>query len=129
MKNNSDVAKLWIEKADKDLDIAELLLKKKDKYLDFACFHCQQAFEKYLKSLIANSGKFPERTHDLVKLLNKVTKFNLGLVKFIDTAKDLTPYSVVPRYPNELFHITAPKLRKLIKKTNELGDLVKELIL
>ena len=128
MKNNKHVAKLWIEKADKDLGVAELLLKKKNQYLDLASFHCQQDFEKYLKSLIAYHGIFPERTHDLVELLNKTLKYKFELMKFIDAAKALTPYAVIPRYPNEIFDVSIPKLRSLIKKTKKLAELMKELI-
>ena len=126
--NNKHVAKLWIEKADKDLEATELLLRKQKRLLDFACFHCQQAFEKYLKSLIAYNGIFPDRTHDLEKLLNKSTKYEFSLIKFIDIARELTRYAVIPRYPDEVFDVSVSKLRNLIKKTKELGNLVKELI-
>src|SRR5262249_1884728 len=37
---------------------------------DAACFHCQQAAEKYLKALLKELGLVVPRTHELNKLLN-----------------------------------------------------------
>src|SRR3989338_5308799 len=106
MKNkNKLVARQWLEKADKDLEVAEILFKKGKRFTDFSCFHCQQAFEKYLKALAANNGLVPDRTHDLEKLLNKVIRYDFSLVKLIDLAKEMSPFAVLPRYPDEVFTI------------------------
>lgn len=118
----------WIEKADKDLEVSEILLKKRSRYLDFACFHCQQAFEKYLKALLIYNKVFPPRTHILEDLLEKTFKYNLGLLKFVDVAKEISPFAVIPRYPDEILDITIPKLRSLIKKTKGLANLIKDLV-
>ena len=125
---NQILAKEWILKADKDLEVSGILLKKRSRYLDVASFHCQQAFEKYLKSTIVNNGIVPEKTHLLENLLNKVLEYDLRFVKWMDAAREISPYAIIPRYPDEKFDITTPKLRKLIKKTDELGNLVKEIV-
>ena len=129
MKDKNNLLAIeWIKKADKDLEVAEILLKEKKKYLDLASFHCQQAFEKYLKGLLVNNGVLPGKTHNLEKLLNQSLKYNLGLFKWVDAAKEISPFAVIPRYPDEIFDIKSSTVRKLIKKTKIFASFIKELI-
>jgi len=41
--------KQWLEKAEHDLIAAKLIIENQPIILLIACFHCQQAVEKYLK--------------------------------------------------------------------------------
>ncbi|MEX2140385.1 MAG: HEPN domain-containing protein [Pirellulales bacterium] len=49
--------------------MARHLFKLKSLPCDEICFHCQQAIEKYLKSLLAEFGLPIQKTHDLTILL------------------------------------------------------------
>lgn len=130
MKNKNHILAIgWIEKADKDLEVAELLVKKKKQYLDLASFHCQQAFEKYLKGLLVFNGVLPSKTHNLEELLSQAFKYHLGLLKWVNAAKEISPFAVIPRYPDELFDIPIPTVKKLIKQTKSLAEFIKELII
>src|SRR5213595_3317087 len=64
------VTRSWVRKAERDFKVAQGLLRRwVAGYGDAACFHCQQAVEKYLKARLIESGiPFP-RTHDLSALL------------------------------------------------------------
>ena len=42
----------WLEKAQHDLDSAQRLIEIEPMILDNACFHSQQAIEKYLKAYL-----------------------------------------------------------------------------
>lgn len=42
----------WITKADRDLLLAKDALPNLSAYPDLICYHCQQAAEKYLKTLL-----------------------------------------------------------------------------
>ncbi len=128
MKKNKLLAEDWFEIADKDLEISKKLLKDGQRYIGFAAFHCQQAFEKYLKGIIVFHGKLPEKTHNLQVLLKEVLNHHLEFMKYLDTSIELTPCAVVPRYPDEYFVLTISKLKKLIKKTEDLQYFVKEYI-
>ena len=44
-----------------------------------SCYHAQQSVEKGLKALILEKGKVPQRTHDLVELLEKVNKLGWSI--------------------------------------------------
>jgi HEPN domain-containing protein len=61
------------------------------------CFHCQQAAEKYLKTLlIFHEVSFP-KTHDLLLLLELAAKHHEELLFHRDLFEYLNPYSVQDR--------------------------------
>jgi HEPN domain-containing protein len=60
MKNDLDVAKTLIRKADNDLRVARIGIEH-DAPLDTLAFHIQQAAEKMLKALLASRGFSPNR--------------------------------------------------------------------
>ena len=68
-------AKEWTSFADKDLDVAVHLFETfRPMPLEIICFHCQQAAEKAVKSVIVlkgSQGGFP-RKHDLFLLLGQI---------------------------------------------------------
>ena len=64
MKDNVALALGWMRKGDSDLADARRTVGSGGPY-DTACFHAQQAVEKYLKALLAFDGQPIPRTHDL----------------------------------------------------------------
>jgi HEPN domain-containing protein len=68
MKTTADLVKGWVSKADSDLENAQLCIAA-NASLDTACFHTQQAAEKFIKAyLMAYSLSVPF-IHNLEKLL------------------------------------------------------------
>lgn len=100
MNGNSDVAWGWIRKGDNDLRTARQSLALEGPY-DTACFHCQQAVEKYLKAVLALHGRPVPRTHDLrdIHLVVVANEASLSLGG-VDLSS-LTPYAVEVRYDFE----------------------------
>ena len=70
MKDNLALAQGWIRKADSDLSDARRTVNSEGPY-DTACFHAQQAVEKYLKGFLSLYGKPIPRIHDLEELYCK----------------------------------------------------------
>ena len=70
-----DDAREWLSFAEADLGVAEHLNKTyHPKPLEIICFHCQQAAEKAVKSIIVlngSQGGIPKK-HDLFLLLNQI---------------------------------------------------------
>ena len=66
---------------------------------DQICFLCQQAAEKYLKSLLEEEGQFVPKTHDLLVLLGLVQSQHPNTVPLRRGLSALTRYGVAPRYP------------------------------
>ena len=62
-------------------------------------FHGQQAVEKYLKAVLALNEVPVRRTHDIGALLGQLAELGVELPDGLDAALELTPYSVLERYP------------------------------
>ena len=101
LKDDIQIAKQWVAKADNDLLNADNNLKCEEVPFDTVCFHCQQATEKILKAyLIANQKPYPI-THDLFFLLEQVLLLNPKAERLRDALAMLTPYAVEIRYPDD----------------------------
>jgi HEPN domain-containing protein len=55
MKDKNELAKGWIRKAESDLTSVRRTLASEGPF-DTACFHCQQAIEKFFKAFLAFQG-------------------------------------------------------------------------
>lgn len=67
MKDKLALVHGWFRKADSDLANARRTVTGDGPY-DTACFHAQQAIEKYLKGYLAWHEQPVPRTHDLEEL-------------------------------------------------------------
>ena len=116
-----DDAKEWLSFAEADLGVAEHLNKTyHPKPLEIICFHCQQAAEKAVKSIIVlngSQGGIPKK-HDLFLLLNQIKNMVSIEENYYDYADILAPYGVAMRYPNELF-LEDRHAEKAIQMANE----------
>jgi HEPN domain-containing protein len=91
--------KQWLEKAEHDLIAAKLIIDNQPVILDIACFHCQQAVEKYLKTfLVFKNQDFP-KTHNLDILLKNCSDQNPEFGT-LDTG-NLEDFAVRGRYPHD----------------------------
>ncbi len=102
MKHKGDLANGWVLKGDSDLANAKRTVCSDGPY-DTACFHAQQAAEKYLKATLAFHGVMIPRTHDLEEL-------QLLCVEFVTAAdfrhlalEELSDYAVSVRYDFEFW--------------------------
>ena len=75
----------WIQKAQHDLMSAQRLPEIEPMILDNACFHCQQAIEKYLKAFLIFHGLDIERTHNIIFLLSQCANFDAVQGRYPDT--------------------------------------------
>lgn len=90
----------WLRFANMDLEIAKNSLRTMQPApLEIICYHCQQAAEKFLKSVIVSYGAEVEKTHDLTKLLDALKEFIDVPEQFLDSAEILTLFGVRARYP------------------------------
>ena len=93
-----DLARGWMQKGESDRFNAERTARSSGPY-DTACFHAQQAVEKYLKSVLALAGSPIPRTHDLEDIYNRclVVEPALILTDRMELSV-LPPYAVQSRY-------------------------------
>ncbi len=97
MKSLADAVNGWFRKGDSDLATVRVCLGA-DQCLDTACFHAQQAAEKYIKAyLVAYGTEFPF-IHNLEKLIQLCAQHDQAFASLGDLADSLTPYAVSLRY-------------------------------
>lgn len=122
-KEEKEVLLQWIEKAEHDMIATSILLEANPAILAIACFHCQQAIEKYLKAfLIYNNQEFIF-THNLDYLVHECSAFDEDFINL--DLKNLNIYAVRARYPHD--YIT-PEYSEA-KEYFEIASNVKELVL
>lgn len=101
MKEKADLVRGWIRKADSGLLALEGSISVGA--LDAACFHAQQAAEKYLKAYLVQQGiEFP-LTHNLAKLLELCSTVDPSFRSLESVAGPLTPYAVEMRYDSDFW--------------------------
>ena len=101
MKDRTDLVAGLVRKAESDLLAMNASLSAGA--LDAACFHAQQAAEKYLKSFLASKEIAFPHSHNLSKLLNACAAIDPSLRELSETAATLTPYAVELRYDFEFW--------------------------
>jgi HEPN domain-containing protein len=91
----------WVAKAEADLAVVKRIGKAKPPLHDAACFHCQQAAEKYLKALLQELGLAVPHTHDLAALLELLLPHDTSLKSLRRALLSLGRYAVDYRYPGK----------------------------
>lgn len=102
MKDQLALALGWIRKGDSDLADARRTLASEGPY-DTACFHAQQAVEKYLKALLALRERPIPRTHDLEELARLVGQLAPSPPLSELDLGELTGHGVESRYDVEFW--------------------------
>jgi len=123
MKDKNELAKGWIRKAESDLAAVRLTLASEGPF-DTACFHCQQAIEKFLKAFLAFQGQQIPRTHDLEELAKLCSLLDETLKWEELNLEEVTDYAVAVRYDLEFW----PE-RDVAQETLKKAEKVKEEIL
>lgn len=98
----NDLTAEWIAKAEGDLTTAgrELRARRSPNY-DAACFHAQQAAEKYLKAFLQERDESFPKTHNLIELLELCLPLDPLFELQRDLLVRLDRYAVRYRYPGE----------------------------
>ena len=121
-ENQKDLVEQWLEKALHDELAYKTLIKHRPLILDTACFHSQQAVEKYLKAfLVFKNYDFP-KIHDVTALQKLCVKFDKDFEKLEVT--DLRYYAVDVRYPDEYIEPSLKVAKSYLKIVTQVKKLV-----
>jgi HEPN domain-containing protein len=93
--------KAWLSRAATDLRAAALDLAADPPVLDDLVFHCQQAVEKAMKSLLTWHDEPFGKTHNLESLGEACLRLDSTLRPLVDRAVPLTEYAWKFRYLGE----------------------------
>lgn len=120
--------KYWIDLAEYDLETAKAMLDTK-RYL-YVGFMCHQTIEKGLKALIANSGSFPPKIHNLIELSKRAALYDMLSCQQKDFLMELNPLNIQSRYPSYIEKMNAiltdAKCKDILSETKELLQWIKE---
>ena len=86
--------------ADEDLDSAKFLTNKHPKPLEIISYHCAQAVEKYLKGFLEYNDIVPEKTHNLLKLLDRCIEIDESLKEIMKECELINKFTSQIRYIN-----------------------------
>ena len=114
----------WISKANLDTMAAEALFLRDLPLFYPACFHSQQAVEKYLKAYLTQwQVEFP-RTHSIREILNLVKTIDEELANDLLPASALTPYGVEVRYPGDIPKPTQQETEEAISLARKVQEAI-----
>ena len=114
----------WVRKAEVDVAAARRLCEQKPPLNDPACFHCQQAVEKYLKALLQELELAVPRTHDLDDLLSRVLPKYPALMVFRASMNRMTQYAVDYRYPG--IHASTRQVQSALRFTARVRETIRQ---
>ena len=89
----------WLTIAEHDLLNTTTVIEHQPLILDTACFHCQQAAEKFLKAFLIFKGQDIAKTHNIKFLLEESAKIDSDFSE-IDI-KNLNDFAIDIRYPDD----------------------------
>ena len=114
----------WLGKAEQDLRASEALLAAQPPLLYAACFHAQQAAEKYVKALLTwRQVEFP-KTHAIEQLLDLMKQADAETASSLVDAAALTPYGVDIRYPGDEPEPDQEQTRRAVELARVVRDTV-----
>lgn len=95
-------AEAWIEVAEIDRELAIRASGPPRVISIGVCFHAQQCVEKYLKAVLAESGRPIPRTHDVGALVRLIVDLVPDQSGWEEELRALGPYAVALRYPTDV---------------------------
>jgi HEPN domain-containing protein len=98
-------AKTWLRYAEEDLRAAKWALQGEDVAPRHACFLCQQAAEKAVKSLLIMAGVDFPKVHDIEALCRLLPEHLARPISLTDPSS-LTQWAVESRYPTDSLEAT-----------------------
>lgn len=117
----------WLTKAGDDYRAARLLLNNELPLTAPACFHCQQAVEKYFKAyLIVQKIDFP-KTHDVDHLLKLCNNSNPTIFNEIQLF-ELAEFGVDIRYPGEIETPTLAEAQQYFEIAKQIKQIVEPIV-
>lgn len=114
MNVNNPAIKDWIDKADHYLGSARLIYLHNPEYFDTIAFHCQQAAEKYLKTILVYHDLEFRRSHNLTYLLDILSHKIEIEEELYDKAIFLNGFGIQIRYPGNLVKLSKDELETSI---------------
>lgn len=124
----NESAEEWFRKASKDMKAAGTLSEDEELW-ELACYHFQQAAEKFLKGFLATIGGRVPYTHDLEELAIRCSEHDRDFLTIQDDSLYLNPFYIEARYPTGgPLDISIDRLRAAEDAAQRINSLVEKKI-
>lgn len=114
----------WFSRGDDDLVLVKLILEKGTGSPNLACFHAQQAAEKYLKGFLAYHDLHVRRIHDLEILVEDGKKVEQLVAGLQDDARFLNQFYIESRYPDDYIELLCEDAGKALTAAIRIKEFV-----
>jgi HEPN domain-containing protein len=118
---NIDEVIEWYRIADNDFDSAKLLNDAVRKHYEIICYHCSQSVEKYLKGYLIYNDLTPQKTHDLLFLINLCIKMDNDFEDIMVECGFLNRFANDIRYPHR-YEVNENDVNHSIDAVNKIRD-------
>jgi HEPN domain-containing protein len=126
----------WVQIAEEDLYSAQILYKQVRKPYEIICYHCAQSIEKYLKRYLTYNDIVPEKTHNLLLLLELCIEKDKNFEIIRTECSLLNRFTNEIRYPYRIeikeedvsYSINAVERIKYIEPIKNIIDVVDKII-
>jgi len=108
MKSALDLAKRYLELADRDIAAFNKMKNDPGFHVTTTCFHAQQGIEKCLKAVLVLNGIAFRKTHDLDELVDSLIARHISHPFESTTLSVMNPYAVLMRYEDIEFAGVTP---------------------
>ena len=108
MKSALDLARRYLELADRDIVAFNKMKDDPDFHVTTTCFHAQQGIEKCLKAVLVLHGIAFRKTHDLDELVDLIIARHIPHPFEATTLSVMNPYAVLLRYEDIEFAGVTP---------------------
>ena len=120
----------WLRYAKRDYESAVLLkTHQHPPAIEIICYHCQQAVEKGLKSILAFAGETIPKTHDIYRLKKLCEKHfpKISEVLSDNNADIFTDFATITRYPDEKGDLTEVEMNFAIMYAKQILEGIEEM--
>lgn len=121
-KDLKEYIQKWITIAEHDILNAQTVIEYQPIVLDTACFHCQQAVEKFLKAFLIFKGKEITKTHNVKFLLEESSNLDVDFLG-VDI-KNLNDFAIDVRYPDDYMMPELDETKEYLQIALEIKELV-----
>jgi len=125
-QDDANFIREWLRKADEDAIIARRAIDVPPEILDIACFHCQQAVEKYLKAFLLYKRQAIKKTHFVSHLQVKCAEIDSEFAGL--NFKSLDDFAVDIRYPDDALAPTLTEAKEYLQIAEDIKELVRKKI-
>ena len=121
----TDFVKNWFSRGEEDMALIQLILKEGNNLPNLACFHAQQATEKYLKGFLAYHDLHTRKVHSIKELLEDCEQLDNSFSQLQKDAYFLSQFYIETRYADDYVEFS----RNDAEKAFEVATRIKEFVL